>query len=357
MKKKLATLALTGIMAASLAACGSSSSSTSASSSAAASSSAEAESTADSSSAFSASTGEASADSDITITVVLKTLSAEYWQYVGKGCDQAGTDLGINVSVVGATSETAYDEQINMLETVLAAGESDAVVVAPLQSDAVATVIANADIPIVAIDTMVESDKVVSFVGFNNEDIGAIGGAAAVEKAKEAGWEEINAIGIAGVQGDSTSEARMAGYKASIEENGGTFLDDEIQYADSVADKAVTAMEGIMQTHPEGIAIIVCNGDDMACGAARAAAGNEAYENTIFVGCGGNMNGLEAVSTGLETMTVAVDGYEVGYKGVETAYKAVIGEEYDEIVYTSATVVDESNVEDQIAIVEKKQNS
>ncbi len=353
MKKKLAVLALAGIMAGSLAACGSSSSATSTGSSSAESVSTEAGSSADASS----SSSNISAESDITITVVLKTLSAEYWQYVGKGCNQAGTDLGINVSVVGATSETAYDEQLNMLETVLAAGESDAVVVAPLQSDAVATQIANADIPIVAIDTMVESDKVVSFVGFNNEDIGAIGGAAAVEKAKEAGWEEIKAIGIAGVQGDSTSEARMAGYKTSIEENGGIFLEDEIQYADSVADKAVTAMEGIMQTHPEGIAIIVCNGDDMACGAARAAADNKAYANTIFVGCGGNMNGLEAVASGLETMTVAVDGYEVGYKGVETAYKAVIGEDYDEVVYTSATVVDESNVEDQMAIVEKKQNS
>ncbi len=354
MKKRLAVLALTGIMAGSLAACGSSSTSSSASSSGSSSSS----STAAASSSASSSSAEAAASdgSDVSITVVLKTLSAEYWLYVEKGCVQAGEDLGIDVTVVGATSETAYDEQINMLETVLAAGDSDAVVVAPLQSDAVATVIADADIPIVAIDTMVESDKVVSFVGFNNEEIGAIGGEAAVEKAKEAGWEEIKAIGIAGVQGDSTSEARMAGYKTSIEENGGTFLDDEIQYADSVADKAVTAMEGIMQTHPEGIAIIVCNGDDMAVGAARAAADNEAYANTIFVGCGGNMNGLEAVSSGLETMTVAVDGYEVGYKGVETAYKAVIGEEYDEIVYTSATVVDETNVEETIEVVDARQN-
>ena len=83
-----------------------------------------------------------------------------------------------------------------------------------------------------------------------------MGGEAAVEAAKEAGWDTITAIGIAGVQGDSTSEARMGGYKKGVEKAGGTYLDAETQYADGVSDKAVTAMEAIIQSHPEGIAIV-----------------------------------------------------------------------------------------------------
>ena len=101
------------------------------------------------------------------ITVVLKTLASEYWAYVAKGCEQAGKDLGAEVDVQGATSETAYDEQLSMIETVLNASGTDAMVVAPLQSETVATQIANAEIPIIAIDTNVESDKVLSFVGFD----------------------------------------------------------------------------------------------------------------------------------------------------------------------------------------------
>ena len=46
-----------------------------------------------------------------------------------------------------------------------------------------------------------------------------------------------------GVQGDSTSEARIAGFKQGIAEAGGEYLSAETQYADSVADKAVTCME------------------------------------------------------------------------------------------------------------------
>lgn len=176
--------------------------------------------------------------SDMKIKVVLKTLASEYWQYVQTGCKAAGRDLGVDVEVLGATSETAYEEQIQIIETTLNAADTDAMVVAPLQADSVANQIANTSIPVVAIDTQVDSDKVLSFVGFDNEEMAELGGKAAVEAAKEAGWTEITAIGIAGVQGDSTSEARMKGYQAGIEAGGGTFLMDELQYANSTADQA-----------------------------------------------------------------------------------------------------------------------
>ena len=236
-------------------------------------------------------TADQTTNQDYNIKVILKTLASEYWQYVGNGCKQAGKDLGVTVDVLGASSETAYDEQLSMIETTLSANDCDAMVVAPLQAETVATQIANTDLPIVAIDTAINSDKVLSFVGFNNKELAAMGGKAAVEAAKEAGWDKVTAIGIMGVQGDSTSEARISGFKSGIEEAGGEYLSAETQYADSVADKAVTCMEAIIQAHPEGVSIIVANNDDMAAGAARAAAAFPAYKDTIFVGIGGNLAG------------------------------------------------------------------
>ena len=227
-------------------------------------------------------------------------------------------------------------------------------VVSPLQAETVATQIAGADMPIIAIDTAIPSDKVLSFVGFNNEELAAMGGKAAVEAAKEAGWDKITAIGIMGVQGDSTSEARIAGFKSGIEEAGGEYLSAETQYADGVADKAVTSMEAIIQAHPEGVAIIVANNDDMAAGAARAAAAFPAYKNTIFVGVGGNLAGIDAILAGQETMTVAVDGYDVGYLGVQAAVDALNGKQLDEFIATDATVVTADNAAERRAEVEKR---
>lgn len=294
------------------------------------------------------------ANQDYHIKVILKTLASEYWQYVGNGCKQAGEDLGVTVDVLGASSETAYDEQLSMIETTLSSSDCDAMVVAPLQAETVATQIAGTDLPIVAIDTAINSDKVLSFVGFNNEELAAMGGKAAVEAAKDKGWDKITAIGIMGVQGDSTSEARIAGFKQGIAEAGGEYLSAETQYADSVADKAVTCMEAIIQAHPEGVSIIVANNDDMAAGAARAAAAFPAYKDTIFVGIGGNLAGIDAILAGQETMTVAVDGYDVGYLGVQAAVDALNGKKLDEFIATDATVVTADNAAERRAEVEKR---
>ena len=294
------------------------------------------------------------ANQDYHIKVILKTLASEYWQYVGNGCKQAGEDLGVTVDVLGASSETAYDEQLSMIETTLSSSDCDAMVVAPLQAETVATQIAGTDLPIVAIDTAINSDKVLSFVGFNNEELAAMGGKAAVEAAKDKGWDKITAIGIMGVQGDSTSEARIAGFKQGIAEAGGEYLSAETQYADSVADKAVTCMEAIIQAHPEGVSIIVANNDDMAAGAARAAAAFPAYKNTIFVGIGGNLAGIDAILAGQETMTVAVDGYDVGYLGVQAAVDALNGKTLEKFIATDATVVTAENAAERRAEVEKR---
>jgi len=294
------------------------------------------------------------ANQDYHIKVILKTLASEYWQYVGNGCRQAGEDLGVTVDVLGASSETAYDEQLSMIETTLSSSDCDAMVVAPLQAETVATQIAGTDLPIVAIDTAINSDKVLSFVGFNNEELAAMGGKAAVEAAKDKGWDKITAIGIMGVQGDSTSEARIAGFKQGIAEAGGEYLSAETQYADSVADKAVTCMEAIIQAHPEGVSIIVANNDDMAAGAARAAAAFPAYKDTIFVGIGGNLAGIDAILAGQETMTVAVDGYDVGYLGVQAAVDALNGKTLEKFIATDATVVTAENAAERRAEVEKR---
>ena len=150
--------------------------------------------------------GGDTAQQDYHIKVILKTLASEYWQYVGNGCKKAGEDLGVTVDIIGASSETAYDEQLSMIETTLSSSDCDAMVVAPLQAETVATQIAGTDLPIVAIDTAIDSDKVLSFVGFNNEELAALGGNLAGIDAILAGQETMTIavdgydVGYLGVQ-------------------------------------------------------------------------------------------------------------------------------------------------------------
>jgi ribose transport system substrate-binding protein len=335
--KKFLALLLAGTMMASLAACGGSSDSSTSDSS-----------SSDSSSSAADSSAASSSGDNLSIDVILKTTSSEYWSYVQAGALAYMDDNpNVKVEVKGATSETAYDEQQNMIETDMSSSY-DGYVIAPLQADLVANLVKGQTKPIVAVDTNISADEVLSFVGTSNEDAAKMGGEAAVEAAKAAGWTDIKAICISGVQGDGTATARLTGYQAGVEAAGGEFLADEIQYADAVADKAVNCMEAIIQNHPEGIAIIVCNNDDMAMAAARAADGNAAYANTIFVGFDGIQSACNAILEGKETMSVAQEAYEMGYKAVDAVVRAIGGETLDAFIDSGCSVVDSSNAQERL---------
>ena len=292
------------------------------------------------------------ADDGYLISVILKTTSSEYWQYIIAGAEAYEKDHpNVTVEVKGPPSETSYDEQQNMIETDMNNADIDGYVIAPLQSDMVATMIRGQTKPIIALDTKIDAPEVLSFVGTGNEAAAKMGGEAAVALAKERGWTEINCIEIAGVQGDSTNTARMDGYRVGVTEAGGTFLDDEIQYANALADQAVTCMEAIMQNHPEGVAIICANNEDMAIAAARAAAGNEAFKDTVFLGFDGCQAGCNAILDGQLTLDVCQQGFDMAYKAVDACVRALEGETLDAFIDSGASIMDASNAKERLELL------
>ena len=339
MKKRLFAALLAGAVAVSLMACGGGSSSAPAGGEATQASGG-------------AATGEAAGGSgSYKIDVICKTLSSEYWTYIKAGAEAYSKDHPeVTVEVKGPPSETSYDEQMNMIQTDIGSGAYDGYIIAPLQADTVKTLIADTDKPIMALDSAIPSDKVISFIGTGNEEAAKAGAAAAVEAAKAAGWEDIKCIEIAGVQGDGTNTARMNGYIAGVEENGGDFLEGEVQYAAAVADKATTCMEGIMSSHPEGIAIICANNDDMALAAANAAAkaGLDTYKNTIFLGFDGQIPAAQAILDGKMTMSTAQNPYDMAYLAVETMVKHLNGETVEPVVDSGYTIITKDNAQEHI---------
>ena len=329
-KKRWMAAALAGAMALTLTACGG---------------------TDDTAASTDDSTSTAESSGDVKkISVIMKTSSAEYWQYIKAGAEAYDAEHGdVEVSIKGPTSETAFEEQMSMIETDINTADFDAYVIAPLQPDTVKTLIAGETRPVVALDSNIEgAPEVKTFVGTGNEAAAKQGMEAAVEAAKAAGWTEIKAIEICGVQGEPTNEARKAGYIAGIEENGGDFLEEETQYADATADRAVNCMEAIIQTHPEGVAIICANNDDMAIAAARTAAGNPAYENTIFLGFDGVKSACESILNGELTMAAAQDPYNMAYQAVDAAVQLINGEELPEFIDSGSSVVTVDNAQERL---------
>src|SRR3984893_14778585 len=67
-----------------------------------------------------------------TVAIIVKDTTSPYWQTVLAGARKAGQDLGVNISELGAQSESDASGQIGMLEKAVASSPA-AIVIAPVQ--------------------------------------------------------------------------------------------------------------------------------------------------------------------------------------------------------------------------------
>ena len=125
--------------------------------------------------------------------MVLKTNAAEFWNIVQAGAEAYEDEHPDQVSldIKGPPAETYYEEQLNTIQTDLAVESYDGYLIAPLQSEAVATAIANTDKPVVAYDTRIDSDKCLAFVGTGNKEAAKKIGQIVAERCKAKGIETV----------------------------------------------------------------------------------------------------------------------------------------------------------------------
>lgn len=285
----------------------------------------------------------AMAESDYTIVVNLKTLSSEYWQNVKSGIDKAAEELGMEIEVQGAAAETEIAEQVQQLETQLAANP-DAIIIAPLDGDAVIGAIESAGYEgvVVFCDTDCAYENKVSFVGTSNEDAAYNGGKYGVE----INGEDTKALIIYGQEGDNTSNLRKSGYRKALEEAG---LEPVAEMSgNNTTDGATKVMEDMLNAYPDGINLVLCHNDDTAIGALNAiqAAG---VEGISIIGFDGNQSAIELIDSGDLKATIAQQPALMGYESVMTTLAALKGEEVEANVSVDTVVIDAENCADYLA--------
>ena len=276
--------------------------------------------------------------SDVNISVVLKTLSSEYWGYVKAGCNAAAADLGVNVTVVGPGAESEIEQQVSMIEQQIGAG-CDAIIVAPNDAGAASGALSSAigTIPVLSVDTNVGIDGQTTFVGTSNVDAAKEGGLWAAEQAGEGA----NAVIIYGQEGDNTSNMRREGYQAACDEAGVTVL--QALSGQNTTDGATKTMEDLLNAYPDQIDIVLCHNDDTAIGAMNACK-SAGIEDMIIVGFDGNASAVDLILAGeMIKATVAQQPYEMGYQAVEAALAAINGETVEEVINAPVTVVTAEN--------------
>ena len=363
MKKRILAVAVAGLMAMSLAACGGSSGS----------GSSEADKTtaaaADSSQADASKTDDAGGKK---INVIAKGFQHQFWKAVEKGAMQAGSELGAEVTFQGPDNESAIAQQIEYLDAAIAQKPA-AICFAALDTQAslgsIQTAM-DAGIPIIGFDSGVPDapeGAIKANASTNNLEAGKLAADETYKLIKDKIDGASGTVRIGVVAQESNSQSIVERTKGFVEEMKKNIGEDKVSVEGHDSLKAEKA--GAPVVIDVGIPAEVKDADAAAVASAileksdliAIYGSNEFAANAIItanegldkigegkvvaVGFDAGKKQLQAIKDGLFAGSVTQDPVQIGYKAVELAVKAANGESVSD-VDTGALWYTKDNMED-----------
>jgi ABC-type sugar transport system substrate-binding protein len=295
--------------------------------------------------------------SDVKVGMVLKTFANPYWTAMRDGANDKAKELGVQLKIDAAASESGTDEQVSKLEAMTSANY-DCYAVAPITATNLLqplVAVAQKKTPIVDLDSPI-SDKdasaagvaLTTFIASNHEQAGTLG---AQQMAKSLGSKasgaEVALIG--GIAGDATSNARTSGFEKEATNSGIKVV--QKGNADWDREKALTLAGDILRSHPNLAGFFAAN-DTMALGIAQAVQ-NAGKKGVVVIGVDGAKDSEQSIKDKGQTATVAQFPYAVGSLGVEACVAAVMGKDVPARVESPLSVVTNANVDKALAVYPK----
>lgn len=177
------------------------------------------------------SSAEGGSGESYNISVIVKLTDSHFNKVMAGARAYADEHDNVNVDIQSPTAATSYDEQVNMIETAVGNPSTNAIVVAPLQSDSASTLIANTDKVVIALDTDFASEKKSAFVGTGNQSaIQAVkDGSLAMDVAQngyDMGYRAVEAA-VKCLQGETVDAFIDSGVQVVDSSNVDSYIDDQ----------------------------------------------------------------------------------------------------------------------------------
>ena len=276
------------------------------------------------------------------IAVIPKGSSHEFWKAVHAGADDAANELGVEVIWKGPEVENDRDGQKKVIENFVAQ-KVDGMVLTPLDSKAMRPPVEaaqKAGIPVVIIDSGLESVDVVGAVMTNNEKAGALAGAAFLKSMEKAGKK--GKVLVLRYQVNSAStDAREKGFLKAIK--GKADVVDDTHFAGPTIDSARTQAQNLMAQYKD-VDGIFCPNESSTVGMLRVLEANGMAGKVHFFGFDSSDILIQAVKDGKIEGIVVQNPNKMGYDGVKTLIARLKGEKYEKAIDTGATLVTKENI-------------
>lgn len=284
-----------------------------------------------------------------TIAVIPKGTTHEFWKSIHAGAVKAQRELateGVKVEVIwkGPLREDDRDQQIQVVENFMTR-RVDGIVLAPLDSQALVRPVVNAtkaNIPVVVIDSDLNTDQHVSFVATDNYKGGSLG---AEHLARLLGGKG-NIILLRYAVGSASTEAREAGFLDTIKKHPGIQILSADQYGGATRETAYQASQNLLNRYAREADGIFCPNESTTVGMSKALRDIGRAGGTIkLVGFDAGTQSVQDLKNGDAQGLVVQNPTRMGYLGVRTVISHLRGEKVDRRVDTGVTLVTRDNME------------
>ncbi len=276
------------------------------------------------------------ADKKIVVGMTLYSLKNEFTVRLSNAAKKKAEELGVELKIYDGNYDP--NTQINQVETMISDGV-DAIILNPQDAKACAVAVdkaAAANIPVIGVNTRVDSDKLTSYVGSKDVYAGELEMQAIADKLGGKG----NIVILDGPLGQSAQLERSQGIQNVLKK----YPDIKVlaeKTANWSRSEAMTVMENWLQAFDK-IDAVVGENDEMALGARQAIEAKKLDIPTI--GVDGITDALNAVEKGTLIASIFQDGAGQGSKALEIAVAKAKGENIDKEYWIDFEPVTKDNV-------------
>jgi ribose transport system substrate-binding protein len=281
----------------------------------------------------------------LTIAVIPKGTTHEFWKSVHAGADKAGKELDVDISWKGPLQENDRAQQISIVDQFVA-GDTSAIVLAPLDDTALVKPVRSAldkKIPVIIFDSALKGEAgkdYTSLVATNNYKGGTIGGEALVKLLGGKG----KVVLLRYQEGSASTQERENGFTDVLKKNPGITLLVDNRYSGPTVSDAKTASMQMIDKLKEADGIF-CPNESSSFGMLLALRQNNLAGKVKFVGFDTSPSLIEGMKKGEINALVAQNPSKMGYEGVKAAVAQLKGEKVETSIDTGVTLIDSANID------------
>ncbi len=283
----------------------------------------------------------------LTIAVIPKGTTHEFWKAIHAGAVKAGRELtaaGQPVKVLwkGPLKEDDRAQQIDVVQTFATQGVSG-IVLAPLDSKALVQPVEMAaaqKVPVVIIDSALESKAQSSFVATDNLAGGRKGG----ERLAQLLGGKGRVILLRYAVGSASTEAREAGFLEALKAFPDITLISDDQHAGATRETALTAAQNLLNRFKGQVDAVFTPNESSTAGMALALKEQGLNGTVKHVGFDASPPLIAALKAGDIQGLVVQDPFQMGYLGVKYCVDAALGKTVPKQVDTPVQLVTPENL-------------